>query len=50
MRKWNPYNATVDNDWVNDFSKEQRVPKWYARICLHIGLFITNVEYLIRGK
>lgn len=50
MRKWNPYSVAVTNDWVEDFANKKRIPQWYARYCLHFGLFLTNVEYFISGK
>jgi hypothetical protein len=50
MRKWNPYDTKVTDDWAGEFAKKQNIPKWYARLCLHIGCFITNVEYIITGK
>lgn len=50
MKKWNPYNITVDDEWVNEFAEKRKLPKWYARLALNVGLFLTNVEYFITGK
>lgn len=50
MRKWNPHNITVTNEWVEKFAKKNRLPNWYARVCLNFGLFLTHIEYLITGK
>jgi hypothetical protein len=50
MRKWNPYNVTVSNEWVEEFAKKKRISLWYSKLCLHIGLFITNVIYLFQGE
>jgi hypothetical protein len=49
MRKWNPYNVQVDDDWTKEFANKKRIPLWYSRVCLHFGLFLTNVIYLFQG-
>jgi hypothetical protein len=50
MRKWNPYNVTVEDKWVSEYAEKRKMPKWYARLLLNIGLFLTNLEYVITGK
>lgn len=50
MRKWNPYNIEITSDWVREFAEKERIPQWYAKYCLHVGLFFTNVEHFITGK
>lgn len=50
MKRWNPYNVRVEDEWVNDYAERRKMSKWYARMLLNIGLFLTNVEYFVTGK
>jgi hypothetical protein len=50
MKKWNPYNVSVTNEWAQEFASKRKIPIWFSRICLHIGLFMTNVSYLFHSN
>lgn len=50
MKRWNPYDIKVEHEQVVEFAKKHRISLWYSRMCLHIGLFLTNVEYFVTGK
>jgi len=50
MSKWNPYKIKVDDEWVSDFAIKEKISKFEARICLHIGLIWTNIQCFLAKK